>query len=234
MSKDTSYKNSVFINCPFDEDYYETLDKILYTIYACGYYPRFALNSQENGDERIKTIIDLISLCKYSIHDISRVKLDQKKRLPRFNMPFELGIDFGCRVFGEGEHKDKAFLVFESKKYRAKKYLSDLAGMDMRCITMEPDCVFKTVRDWLNIQYTHSKEKSSNEILVGEMIIKKGYEHFQQEFPSECNARGINPKGVSYRDKTAIMSEWLVEYPKISPIFPKRKSKSYKKSKHKR
>jgi hypothetical protein len=37
--------------------------------------------------------MDIISGCKYSIHDLSRTELDKTTRLPRFNMPLELGLD---------------------------------------------------------------------------------------------------------------------------------------------
>jgi hypothetical protein len=37
--------------------------------------------------------VDLIRSCGYSLHDLSRVKVDLRRpRTPRFNMPFELGL----------------------------------------------------------------------------------------------------------------------------------------------
>jgi hypothetical protein len=42
----------------------------------------------------------MIAECDFSIHDISRVELDDHSRLPRFNMPLELGADLGLRLQG--------------------------------------------------------------------------------------------------------------------------------------
>ena len=48
-------------------------------------------------------------------------------------MPFELGIDYGCRVFRSGKSKGKRFLVLEAERYSYQKSLSDLAGADTKC-----------------------------------------------------------------------------------------------------
>ena len=45
---------------------------------------------------RVDKIYDLISESNYGIHDISRVTLDHVHRLPRFNMPLELGLWLGA------------------------------------------------------------------------------------------------------------------------------------------
>ena len=42
------------------------------------------------------------------IHDISRTESSGKPRLPRFNMPLELGMFLGAKQYGDGQQKDKA------------------------------------------------------------------------------------------------------------------------------
>src|ERR1051326_1964151 len=94
--------DSVFINCAFDEQYVSMLETIVFAVLACGFKPRSALEAGDSGEGRLDKIARLIRESKYGIHDISRVELDRSSRLPRFNMPFELGLDIGCRRFGGG------------------------------------------------------------------------------------------------------------------------------------
>src|SRR5258708_6812462 len=84
----------VFINCPFDSDYSPLLEAIGFAITACGYTPRCALEIIDSGYNRLTKIIDLIDVCDFSLHDISRTELNPNG-LPRFNMPFELGLTLG-------------------------------------------------------------------------------------------------------------------------------------------
>lgn len=63
---------------------------------ACGYAPRCALDYSDSGVVRFTEIVNMITACDRSIHDISRVELDRKSRLPRFNMPLELGPISAC------------------------------------------------------------------------------------------------------------------------------------------
>ena len=83
----------VFINCPFDENYSELLRAIVFTVYKCKLFPVTALTEDNALENRLDKIIKLIKKCKYGIHDISRISLNQNG-YPRFNMPFELGIFF--------------------------------------------------------------------------------------------------------------------------------------------
>jgi hypothetical protein len=73
-------------------------------------------------------ILALISSCRYSIHDLSRVELDRTApRTPRFNMPFELGL----AVCWAGVHPARhEWFLFEAIPWRAAKSLSDLNGTD--------------------------------------------------------------------------------------------------------
>src|SRR5947207_9896562 len=91
---------SVFINCPFDKQYQPIFDAIVFCIAACGFVPRCTLELTDAGEVRIENIYRLIAQCNHSIHDISRTEVeDQPYRLPRFNMPLELGIFLGAKRF---------------------------------------------------------------------------------------------------------------------------------------
>src|SRR5689334_14189639 len=94
-SNEYSYNDRVFINCPFDEAYLELFRAAIFTTYQCGFFPTSSL-AEENGlDNRIDKITRIIEECRYGIHDISRIELSTSG-LPRFNMPFELGLFYGA------------------------------------------------------------------------------------------------------------------------------------------
>ena len=123
------YANQVFVNCPFDEDYRPLFRAIVFTIADCGFVPRCALEAVD-ADYRLGRIIDLIRDCKYGVHDLSRVELTDG--LPRFNMPFELGIFLGAKQLGAIDQRRKSAIVLDAETYRYQQFISDLAGADVR------------------------------------------------------------------------------------------------------
>ncbi len=82
------------------------------------------------------------------LHDLSRV--NTQGALPRFNMPFELGVFVGAQAFGSDRHKRKKYLVLESELYQYQKFISDIAGQDVRCHSNLPEEAVKGVRQWLS------------------------------------------------------------------------------------
>src|SRR6266700_8285702 len=110
------YNDSVFINCPFDDKYNPMFRAIIYVVYRCGFFPKTALDEDDGTDNRLAKIMGKIKHCRYGLHDLSRIELNQDG-YPRFNMPFELGIFFGAKNLGDKLQKSKNALVFEQKKY---------------------------------------------------------------------------------------------------------------------
>ena len=90
------FTDSVFINCPFDVEYAPIFEAIVFCILDCGFIPRCALEEADSGTFRLNKIQKIIRRSEYTIHDLSRVELSTDTRLPRFNMPFELGLDLRC------------------------------------------------------------------------------------------------------------------------------------------
>lgn len=111
MAVSPTYYQNVFINCPFDKQYEPLFQAITFTVYFCGFLPKCALSEDDGSQLRLKKILLLIEDCKYGIHDISRTELDEVNNLPRFNMPFEMGLFFACKEFGNKTHKNKIALV---------------------------------------------------------------------------------------------------------------------------
>jgi len=121
-----STSRGVFVNCPFDPDYKEQFDALIFAIYDCGFYPRCAWEIADSGGVRFEKICELIQECRYGIHDLSRIQIDSATQLPRFNMPLELGLAVGWAR----AHPDHKWFVFESMNRRLSKSMSDLDGTD--------------------------------------------------------------------------------------------------------
>ncbi|HVY17431.1 MAG TPA: hypothetical protein VHB27_19570 [Rhodopila sp.] len=145
-----AWSRSVFINCPFDEAYKPLMRAACFAIIACGYTPRCALDYNDSGAVRLVEIARMISECGFSIHDISRVELDRASRLPRFNMPLELGMDLGLRLQGSARQKGRRTLILDAVAHQYDKTLSDISGLDPQFHRNDARTVIRHVRDWLN------------------------------------------------------------------------------------
>jgi hypothetical protein len=143
-----NFDKNVFVNCPFDDDYRQLLLSIIFTIKYLGFNPRLSLERADSAESRIEKIVGLINESKFGIHDLSRIISSEKDEHFRMNMPFELGIDYGAKVFKSGPWANKQLLVLEKERYRYQKALSDLSGSDIKNHDDEPSKIIKVVRDW--------------------------------------------------------------------------------------
>jgi len=144
-----TYENSVFVNCPFDSEYWPLFEATTFSVYELGYYPRCALEVDDSSQVRIQKINDIIKACRLSVHDISRTESDGDPPLPRFNMPLELGIFMGAKAFGGAVQKRKAAMILDTEQYRFQRYISDIAGQDIRAHGGNPENVIRHVRSFL-------------------------------------------------------------------------------------
>jgi hypothetical protein len=145
-----SPNRNVFVNCPFDQAYAPMWRAIVFTIVDCSFLPRCAMERSDASEVRIQKIYRIIRECERGIHDLSRVELDDETRLPRFNMPLELGIFLGAKFLGGDDQSAKSCLVFDQQPWRYQMYLSDIAGQDISWHSGEPKEVVRLVRDWLS------------------------------------------------------------------------------------
>jgi hypothetical protein len=142
------FDRNVFINCPFDDQYLELLRPLLFTLVFLGYTPRIASERSDSLEGRIEKICGLIRDSRYTIHDLSRLRASEGGQLYRMNMPFELGIEYGCRLFGPGRLGEKRCLILEKDQHDFKSALSDLAGIDIKSHGNQPVRVVRAVRNW--------------------------------------------------------------------------------------
>jgi hypothetical protein len=187
-----NYHRSVFVNCPFDESYAPLLRAMVFAVVDCGFNPRCALESSDASEVRIQKIYRVIGACGLGIHDLSRTELDPGTRLPRFNMPLELGIFLGAKFLGEGDQQKKACLVFDEKPYRYQMYLSDVAGQDIAWHDNSPKNLICRLRDWLaSVAPGHLPSGS---------IVWDHYETFQGELRERCAQHKQRPEELTYND----------------------------------
>lgn len=145
-----SFERNVFVNCPFDTEFYTVLRPLLFTIIYLQLIPRIALERLDSGEVRIQKIIDLIYESKFAIHDLSRIKATKVGEYFRLNMPFELGIDVGCRLFKGDKWAGKKCLILVAEKYKYQSALSDLSSSDVAVHENKAEEVVIEVRNWLN------------------------------------------------------------------------------------
>lgn len=193
-----AYDNSVFINCPFDREYWPLLEAITFAVYDCGFYPRCALEVDDSSQVRIEKITTMIRGCRLSIHDISRIETDGDPPMPRFNMPLELGMFIGAKAFGGGEQKTKAGVVLESEQYRYQRYISDIAGQDIRAHGGDPEQIIRHVRNFLA---SHVPESV---FLLGAERIAARYHRFRAELPVTCAELHLEPGSLTFGDLTRL------------------------------
>jgi hypothetical protein len=190
------------INCPFDAPYLSLFNAIVFAVHDSGFRPRCALEANNAGQFRLEKIMKIISECKYSIHDISRTEIDPATRLPRFNMPFELGIDIGCRKFGTAYNRSKEILVLDTTPYRYQKFISDIAGQDVYPHAGKPDKAINQVRNWLRAASGKSDIPSGSHI-------SQRYRLFGKVLPYLCKDLKLDLKDLSFIDFSYLVVIWL-------------------------
>lgn len=122
---------------------------MLFTLVYVGLYPRLASEKSDSLEQRIEKILRLIKECKYSIHDLSRLKSEKANEFSRLNMPFELGIEYGCRRIAKNHLRTKQSLIFEKKRFEIQRALSDLNGVDVKCHNNKPVQTVRALQHWL-------------------------------------------------------------------------------------
>ncbi len=192
------FERNVFVNCPFDDQFLPLLRPLLFTIIYLDLNPRIALERTDSGESRLDKIVQLIRESKYSVHDLSRSEAGAVGELYRLNMPFELGLDFGCRLFGSPRSRQKKTLVLESIPHRYKAAISDLSGADVECHHDEPYKVIGVVRNWL--------KSSCLPAAVGPARVEAAFTRFMTD---DYNA--LTDEGFSAADIAALPIGELIE-----------------------
>ena len=183
----------------------ELFEALIFTVMACGYRVRCALEEDDSGDIRLEKLARLIGNCPRSIHDLSRIELAAND-LPRFNMPFELGMALGAKKFGGRPHNNKSIKIMVAEPYRLPAYLSDLGGNDPSAHHRDPERVIVVVRDYLH-------EGPDGAILAGPSRMKELYQEFRTAIPTIAESIRHRPDEigglVNYKTFVLCVTEYL-------------------------
>lgn len=202
MARDSA--GNVFINCPFDNDYIEMRNALIFAVFDCGFIPRCALEDDDSGEVRFDKIQKIISECRFGIHDISRTELDGVTDLPRFNMPLELGVFIGAKRYGDKTQKVKKSIILDCEPYRYRAFISDISGQDIQSHNNDPEQAITRIRNWLNTS-------SGRRTIPGGRAIVQRWRQFENDLPDMCARIPIEIDELMYNDYAMFISEWLSE-----------------------
>lgn len=195
------YSRAVFVNAPFSEDRRTVFNAIVFAVLACGFTPRCAREFDNAGQVRLDKIVALIRDCRLGIHDISYMELDDG--LPRFNMPFELGVFLGADRFGEKWIGRKACAIFDREPFRYQRALSDIAGQDIRAHGCDPQRASRETRDWLS---HHGRRQDR---IPGAAAIWTMQTEFEAELPDLAAASMQEDGELTFLERRHLATEWL-------------------------
>lgn len=202
--RDDFYNSNVFINCPFSRDYDPIFRAVLFTVYYAEFRPRCAREVSDAAQVRYTKILQIIRESKFGIHDISVMDLDPVTKLPRFNMPFEVGLFFAAKDFGSNRQKDKVALVMDSGDFRYRAALSDISGQDIATHGGDPEKAIHVVRNWLD------NCRGGSESLHGGAHIVEDYQSFQRELPSRAKKLHLDVDDLTYADLCRSIETYLL------------------------
>jgi hypothetical protein len=198
--------DNVFINCPFDGEYEPLLRALVYALQACGFRPRSALEVDDGSEVRLAKLVRIIGESNYGIHDLSRTDVDDESRLPRFNMPLELGLFLAAKYFGGRAHRNKACIIFDRDRYRYQRFCSDLAGQDIRAHNGGEADLIRAVRDALLTWRPDAR-------LPGGAVIHRSYQQFSSRLPRFAVKMRLAADELTFNDYTRLVAEWLAANP---------------------
>jgi hypothetical protein len=196
-----NYNINVFVNCPFDAAYTRLFRSIVFTVIHCGFRARCALEIDDASEVRIDKIMSIVEQCRFGIHDISRTELDRKNRLPRFNMPLELGIFLAAKRFGAPPQTAKMCLIFDRHPFRYQKFISDIAGQDIQPHARKDARAIALTRDWLS--------SCTGRTIPGGAHIERQYGRFKRALPKLCRELHLKQREMTFNDFTNIATKWL-------------------------
>jgi hypothetical protein len=163
-----------------------------------------SLEASNAGNVRIDKIQDIIALCKYSVHDLSRTQLDRIHRLPRFNMPLELGLDLGCKRFGKEHEQEKVVLVMDIEPHRYQRFISDISGQDVYAHGGTQRGTVNEIREWLR------PELDPRRVIIpsGAEILTR-FRKFKRALPAICAKLHWDSDRLRFLDYAYAVASWI-------------------------
>lgn len=192
----------IFINCPFTPDYRDHFRAIVFTVIRSGFNPRCALETDDGAQNRFDKICDIIGECRLGVHDISKTELDKNSKLPRFNMPLELGVFLAARRFGPREQKSKRCIIFDREPYRYQAFISDISGQDIHAHGNKLEALITKMASWL-------RAESRDKTVPGGKVIAEEFAGFTAALPRICGDRRLAVEELTYPDYLTLAVDWI-------------------------
>lgn len=192
----------IFINCPFSNDYKDNFRAIVFSVIRSGFTPRCALEADDGGENRFSKICRIIKQCSLSVHDISKTELDRGSKLPRFNMPLELGLFLGAQQFGSRADRSRRCVIFDREDYRYQKFISDIAGQDIKAHCGKVEILIEKLAAWLRLEVQDAR-------VPGGRFIAAEFERFQQDVPQICDEMRLAPAELTFQDYRKMAEGWI-------------------------
>ena len=121
-------------------------------------------------------------------------------------MPFELGIDYGCRQYFGNGRENKKILILEEKKYRYQAAISDLSGCDIEAHAGDFQKAVRKVRNWLVSEADVAADGASR--------ILGAYTDFQEWYYERQLAAGFSDEDIQDYPTSELldaMNNWIAE-----------------------
>lgn len=192
----------MFVNCAFDAEFQPIFYGIIFAIVRSGFVARCVLEADDALENRFAKIQNIISECRYSIHDISRTETNGDPPLPRFNMPLELGVFIGARRYGGADHAEKRALIFDTEQYRYQRFISDIAGQDIQYHNGDVTHAITKTAAWL-------RSKSRRTTIPGGAAIAAEYIKFQGDLPKLLQELNLNADEMTYSDYLTLIENYV-------------------------
>lgn len=199
-----AYKNNVFINCPFDTQYRDFIERLLFVLHSLGFNALISIN-KSSGHDRILEITKMIKNSKYSIHDLSRNTAKKKGEYARQNMPFEFGIDFGCFTYLKNK-SDKLIAILDGNPHAYDNYLSDMSGRDILCHKNDPNLIFTVIPEWLS--------RNTEIVYQAPKVLSKKFSNWKIAYKDALKNRGYDLRAIKSVDINIYqltLKKWLSE-----------------------
>jgi molybdopterin converting factor small subunit len=201
-----AFEQNVFVNCPFDNDFKPLLKALVFELIYLGFTPKLS-QTLSSSAIRVNQIKNLIKNCKFGIHDLSRSKAMAVGELPRFNMPYELGLDIGALEYGSRKLKTKKILILETERFHYQKVISDIAGQDIENHNDDPKTLITKVRNWFSANFPE-------ETIVGQSVIWIAYNQFIDDLNTNLSATYTEDEieEMPIGDFIKFANDWISEF----------------------
>lgn len=130
---------------------------------------------------------------------ISPVPTSILRRLPRFDMPLELGLFLGAKRFGTGPQTASP-VSCSTVTNIGTGFISDIAGQDIVAHADDPTEAIKAVRDWLSV---------SKAGVAGGAAIAARCGRFLGELRRICADAELQIAELTFVEYADIASTWL-------------------------